>query len=107
MKKKMGLRRTTPMLIMFSMLTFMACAQGLDSPMGNWDHMMGYGNGGGFMWFIVVILVGVGIYIMMQLSKSKGSDDAIVEKPLDILNKRYARGEIDKEEFERKKKDLG
>jgi len=58
------------------------------------------------MWLIILILVGVGIYILLKVSKSKGSDDSIDEKPLDILNKRYARGEIDKEEFERKKRDL-
>ena len=68
--------------------------------------MMGYGYGGGFMWLIVLILVGVGIYFLLRVSKSKGSDSSIIETPLDILKKRYAKGEIDKEEFDRKKKDL-
>ena len=68
--------------------------------------MMGYGYGGGFMWLIVVVLVGVVIYFMLQVSKSKSSGDSIIETPLDILKKRYAKGEIDKEEFDRKKKDL-
>jgi putative membrane protein len=74
--------------------------------MGNWDHMMGYGNGGGFMWFIVAVVVGVAVYFTLQFMKSKGFNGPTVETPLDILRKRYAKGEIDKEEFERKKKDL-
>lgn len=68
--------------------------------------MMGYGYGGGFMWLIVLVLVGVVIYFMLHVSKSKSSGGSIIETPSDILKKRYAKGEIDKEEFERKKKDL-
>jgi len=68
--------------------------------------MMGYGYGGTFMWLIVLVLVGVVIYYLLQISRSKGSDGSIIETPLDILKKRYAKGEIDKEEFDRKKKDL-
>jgi len=92
--------------MMLAPLTFFACAQGPNSPMGNWGHMMGYGYGGGFMWVILVVLVSVVIYFLLQASKSKGSAGSTTETPLDILKKRYAKGEIDKEEFEQKKKDL-
>jgi putative membrane protein len=74
--------------------------------MGNWGHMMGYGYGGGFMWLIILALVGVPVYFLLQVSKSKGTDRQIIEKPLDILKMRYAKGEIDKEEFDRKKKNI-
>jgi putative membrane protein len=102
----MVLKRIFSKLIILPPLTFFACEQGPNSPMGNWGHMMTYGYGGGFMWLIVLVLVGVVIYFWFQVSKSKGSDGSIIETPLDILKKRYAKGEIDKEEFDRKKKDL-
>ena len=102
----MVLKRIFSKLIILPPLTFFACEQGPNSPMGNWGHMMTYGYGGGFMWLIVLVLVGVVIYFMLQVSKSKGSAGPIIETPLDILKKRYAKGEIDKEEFDRKKKDL-
>jgi len=87
-------------------LTFFSCTQGPNNPMGNWGHMMGYGYGGGFMWLIILALVGVAVYFLLQVSKSKGSNRQIIEKPLDILKMRYAKGEIDKEEFDRKKKNI-
>ena len=58
------------------------------------------------MWLIIVVLVGVAIYFLLQFKKSKGSDISTIETPLDILKKRYANDEIDREEFDRKKKDL-
>lgn len=102
----MVLKRIFSKLIILPPLTFFACEQGPNSPMGNWGHMMTYGYGGGFMWLIVLVLVGVVIYFLFQVSKLKGTDGSIIETPLDILKKRYAKGEIDKEEFDRKKKDL-
>ena len=102
----MVLKRIFSILIILSTLAFFACAQDPNSPVGNWGHMMGYGYGGGFMWLIVVVLVGVVIYFLLQVSKSKGSGGSIIETPSDILKKRYAKGEIDKEEFDRKEKDL-
>ena len=94
------------MLLMPLTQTSISYARGPDGAMGNWGNMMGYGYCGGFMWLIVVVLAGVAIYFLLQMSKSKGSDDADIETPLDILKKRFAKGEIDNEEFVRKKKDL-
>jgi putative membrane protein len=51
-------------------------------------------------------MTSVGIYFLLQVSKSKDSDVSNIETPLDILKKRYAKGEIDTEEFDRKKKNL-
>jgi putative membrane protein len=67
---------------------------------------MMYWNGRGFMWLILLVLIGVVIYFLLQISKPKSSDGSVMETPLDILKKRYAKGEIDKEEFDRMKKDL-
>ena len=72
-------------------------------------HMMDYGcwsgyGGGVFMWFIFLILIVIVLYVALRSPKS-GTSQA-QETPLDILKKRYAKGEISKEEFEKIKKDL-
>lgn len=87
-------------------LTLFSCAPNPNRPMGNWGHMMGYGYGGGFMWILFLALIAVVIYILLQSSKSKDSNGSVIETPLDILKKRYAKGEINKEEFDRMKKDI-
>ena len=102
----MVLKRIFSILIIISILAFLTCEPGPNGPGGNWGHMMGYGYGGGFIWLIVLVLVGVAIYFLFQVSKSKGSDVSNIETPSDILKQRYAKGEIDKEEFDRRKKDL-
>lgn len=48
-----------------------------------------------------------GIFILFsRLAKRPTEDAGKQETPMDILKKRYARGEIDAEEFARRKKDL-
>jgi putative membrane protein len=66
--------------------------------------MMGFGYMGGFMWLFWILIVAL-IYMMLR-SCTKRSDSSSGEKPLDILKKRYAKGEIAKEEFDKMKKDL-
>ena len=69
-------------------------------------QMMSFGYGGGFMWILFLIIIVLLIYAFMQKPTSKDSDLSTGEKPLDILKKRYAKGEISKDEFEKIKKDL-
>jgi putative membrane protein len=72
--------------------------------MDYWDHMS-WGYGGFFMWLIFLVLIGFVVYFVVRgekWMKKSGSD----ETTLDILKKRYARGEITKQEYERMKKDL-
>ncbi|MDI6727324.1 MAG: SHOCT domain-containing protein [Thermodesulfovibrionales bacterium] len=80
--------------------------------MRNWmwgDWMHGYGMGWGWFGFILMIafwvLVILGIVYLVKAIAGRGASSK-EETPLDILKKRYARGEIDAEEFARKKKDL-
>jgi putative membrane protein len=68
--------------------------------------MMG-GFGMGFMWIILIaIIVAVILLAKGYFSPGKEESEAIGESALDVLNKRYARGEINKEEFEEKKRGL-
>jgi putative membrane protein len=56
-------------------------------------------------WIAVII----GIIVLVRRTMSSANKDhgyKSQESALDILNKRYARGEIIKEEFENRKKDL-
>ena len=75
---------------------------------GGWGHMMhyGFGYGGMFMWIILLIVIGLLVYFVVQAQKTKGQTPTQGESHLDILKKRYAKGEINKEDFERMKKDL-
>ena len=94
------------LLILPLVLVFGCVGFPYSGPMGSWGHMMDYGYYGGFMWLIILIAVGIVIYLLIRKSSLKDIRDSTIETPLDILKKRYAKGEIDKEEFEQKKKDL-
>ena len=74
--------------------------------------MGGYGMGwfGGIVMIVFWILILVGlIFLIKWLIQSIGRDKATGSsgnRSLEILKERYAKGEIDKQEFESKKKDL-
>ena len=61
--------------------------------------------GGGWMMLFWVVLFIVIIVLIVKLLMSTSKDHS-GDTALEALKKRYARGEIDKEEFEKRKKDL-
>ncbi len=62
---------------------------------------------GGFMWiFWIAIIVGIFFLVKWIVMQNRPGEQTGQENPLEILKKRYVRGEIDKEEYDRKKKDL-
>ncbi|HKJ31963.1 MAG TPA: SHOCT domain-containing protein [Balneolales bacterium] len=64
-----------------------------------------YGGWWMFIWPIIFIAIIVFLFYWLN-QKNAGQSPFKQENALDILKKRYARGEITKEEFERMKKDL-
>ena len=70
-------------------------------------HDMGFGWMG-WSWILLALVVAVVVYLAVRLAQQKedGRGGGRGESPMDILKKRYARGEISREEFERIKKDL-
>jgi uncharacterized membrane protein len=89
-------------------------AQDGSSPFGNnsTNNMMNFGFGpfGGFGWIFmilwwVLIIAGIVALIKWLTSQSRGTNNH-AKSALEILQERYAKGEINKQEFEEKKKDL-
>jgi len=66
----------------------------------------GMGFGGGFMWLFWILLIAVIAWIVKTAMDSRGSPLDQERSALDILKERYAKGEIDREEFQQKRKDL-
>ncbi len=73
---------------------------------------------GGFMWIFMVVFWGLVIWAIIAFMRGgfgnghmcgHDHDDTAhgqEKSPLDILKERYAKGEINKKEFEQRKKDL-
>jgi putative membrane protein len=83
-------------------------------PHYGWDRMgPGMMPGFGWMWLMPVfwiVFLGLVIWAIVAAvrssSESKGSNSSKADTALEVLKKRYARGEISKEEYEEKKRDL-
>ncbi len=95
-----------------SMMGMMQMMGGGGNPMmgyGGWNNMMGGWNGFGvlgwlpMLFFWILIILGV-IALLRYLGQSRKHEGD--KTPLEMLKERYAKGEINKKEFEEMKKDL-
>jgi putative membrane protein len=83
--------------------------------MWGWPNMMG-GYFGGMGWigmilgfiFFIAIIIGVILFIVWIVKRTthSGTQAKTDIKALEVLNDRYAKGEINKEQYEDIKKDL-
>ena len=77
---------------------------------GNWLNCGGlwpvgrFQFGGAVMMIFGLILLGVVIYLLFRRGNLSAAGGA--ESPMEVLEKRYARGEIDREEFLEMKRNL-
>lgn len=79
-----------------------------------WDGMTnGYGWGWGWPGFVhmglwwIFLVIAIIVLVRVLSNSSHKAAPPVEDSALEILKKRYARGEINKEEFEQKKRDLG
>ena len=74
----------------------------------NWNWGMGMGMGMGWWWIIGLIIVIAIVWMVVKGMNQANSPNRQSDgkSALDILKERYARGEIDKQEFEERKKGL-
>jgi putative membrane protein len=73
----------------------------------HWDY--GWGIGYGFGWLFMIlfwVLVILGVVYLVKVIAGGAKKGEKEESAIDILKKRYAKGEISKEEFEKMKDDL-
>ena len=75
--------------------------------MNNWNGFSGWGMGLGFIFMLLfwgLVILGIAALIrLLMTTSSRGPRD---KSPLEIVQERYARGEIDREEYEQKRSDL-
>lgn len=53
-------------------------------------------------WFLIIIL----IIFMVRFLTNSGRNNQNKETPMEILNRRYANGEINEEEYNKRKREL-
>lgn len=72
-----------------------------------WGNGGGMFFGGAFMWLFWILLIVVVVFLIRLVVGRRGdttADDG--ESPIQILERRFARGEIDEAEFKRRRAEL-
>ncbi len=66
-----------------------------------------HGWGIGWWWIVIfIVLILIVLFAVRATKRRENVNQPAGKTALDILKERYARGQIDKEEFEKRKKDL-
>ena len=76
---------------------------GGNNMMGNWGVFGLFGSISMLLFWALLILAA---FVLVRYLKGPDKNNYKEKTPLDILKERYAKGEIDKKEFEEKKKDM-
>jgi len=85
----------------------------LAQPYGGWGMMNGWG-GGGFgpfgmiIWLVILVAIVAGIVWLVRTVAPAGAQHSSTRRSagLEVLEERYARGEINREEYLQKKQDI-
>ena len=72
---------------------------------GHGPGMVNYGFYGGYMWFLILILAVILAYVLVRAARG-GPGGPREDSALEILKRRYARGEISREEYLEMKREL-
>ncbi len=68
--------------------------------------MFGMGGSMFIFWVLIVVVIVLLFWELPSWGVREASESSNYYSPLEILKRRYARGEIDREEFEVRQKDL-
>lgn len=81
---------------------------GLYNDYGGWGagSMMGWFGGGIMMIVFWALFIALIVWVVREVGGKHSHSTRSGSQALDILKERYAKGEISKEEFESKKKDI-
>ncbi len=69
-------------------------------------NQMSCSSGNGFIFFLWLALLAVLLFQVVRCFRGNAGCFSKTGNAMDVLKKRYAEGEMSKEEFEEKKKDL-
>jgi putative membrane protein len=95
--------------VAISAATLPAFAQGMSGP-GPWsmhDGWFGWWPLGGLVWLLFAGLAIVGLVTAMRWLFGERRRGSLSSGAFKVLDERYARGEIDREEYLRRRKDIG
>jgi len=108
------LRTLSRLILAFTPILYPISAVTATESTGVWGigHLIHWPRGGGMIFMMIpmfILVIGaifLIIYMLRKASDLGGPSTFRQETAMDILKKRYARGEITREEFEDKKKDI-